>query len=298
MSREDRLKYNVQDYRKKRVIIDTDAACEADDPFAIVHALMSKMLVVKGIMAEHFVEPGSMEASYQEIDTILRIMGKDVPILRGCEGPLSKCSSEISEASQFLIEEALREDDMPLYVLCIGATTNVAAAIRKCPMIAKKITIVSIGGNPYEYTGHDSWEFNFGNDVEAANIILHSGGEVWQIPNNVYGTMHIGFAEIQKKIYPYGKIGKHLYENLIDFYSSDRAAWSAGESWSLGDSPAVGVTLEPNCGSFSYKKAPTVLTDTSYEFEEEAPLIRVYNSINSRFILEDFICKLQITYAD
>lgn len=40
---------------KDRVIIDTDAACEADDPFAIAQALMSKMFEVKGICAEHFV---------------------------------------------------------------------------------------------------------------------------------------------------------------------------------------------------------------------------------------------------
>lgn len=33
----DKLLYTVQDYRKKRVIIDTDAACEADGPFAIAH---------------------------------------------------------------------------------------------------------------------------------------------------------------------------------------------------------------------------------------------------------------------
>ena len=42
------LRYHVQEYRKRRVIIDTDAACEADDPFAIAQALMSKMLEVKG----------------------------------------------------------------------------------------------------------------------------------------------------------------------------------------------------------------------------------------------------------
>lgn len=59
------LHYHVQEYRKRRVIIDTDAACEADDPFAIAQALMSKMLEVKGICAEHFVAEGSMEQSYE-----------------------------------------------------------------------------------------------------------------------------------------------------------------------------------------------------------------------------------------
>jgi len=34
------LLYEVPEYKKLRVIIDTDAACEADDPFAIAHVLM------------------------------------------------------------------------------------------------------------------------------------------------------------------------------------------------------------------------------------------------------------------
>ncbi|WP_027218960.1 hypothetical protein [Butyrivibrio fibrisolvens] len=63
--------YEVPDYKKLRVIVDTDAACEADDPFAIAHALISPKLMVKGIIAEHFKEEGSMERSYTEIETIV-----------------------------------------------------------------------------------------------------------------------------------------------------------------------------------------------------------------------------------
>ena len=37
--------YRIPDKKKIRVIIDTDAACEADDPFAIAHALMSPIFI-------------------------------------------------------------------------------------------------------------------------------------------------------------------------------------------------------------------------------------------------------------
>lgn len=154
----DKLLYAVQDYRKKRVIIDTDAACEANDPFAIAHALMSRMLDVRAVCAEHENE-------------------------------------EPSEAVRFIIQEAERESDNPLYVLCIGATTNVDKALIIRPQIAQKMTIVTIGG------------------------------------------------------------------------SSVRCV------------------------------APWVNEDTSYTYTEEGPKIKVYTSINSRFIIEDFICKLQILYS-
>lgn len=189
------LHYHVQEYRKRRVIIDTDAACEADDPFAIAQALMSKMLEVKGICAEHFVAEGSMEQSYEMICRVTEAMGADVPVLRGQTGKMSEHQGEpMTEAAQFIIEEAMKEDDKPLFVLCIGAVTNVAEAIRAKSEIVDRMTVVCIGGNPIgcEKPG---WEFNFGNDVEAANTVLHCGGDIWMIPNNVYGTMHIGLEK-------------------------------------------------------------------------------------------------------
>ena len=68
------LGFDIPDYKKIRIILDTDAACEADDPFAIVHALLSPKLLVQGIVAEHFNEEGSMQRSYEEIMTILHAM--------------------------------------------------------------------------------------------------------------------------------------------------------------------------------------------------------------------------------
>ena len=39
---------------RRRVIINTDAKNEADDQFAIVHALLSPSLDVRGLIAAHF----------------------------------------------------------------------------------------------------------------------------------------------------------------------------------------------------------------------------------------------------
>ena len=39
--------FDVPDYKKIRVIVDTDAACEADDPFAIVHTLFLSSVRVR-----------------------------------------------------------------------------------------------------------------------------------------------------------------------------------------------------------------------------------------------------------
>lgn len=292
------LIYDVPDYKKLRVIIDTDAACEADDPFAIAHALMSKKLIVKAIFAEQFGTPDTTRLSYNEIMTVLDAMDMKVPVFMGEEGKLSDVEGkDISPAARYLIDEAMREDPLPLFVLCQGAITNIASAIKACPQIIKRMTVVWIGGQGHDNFTKEFREFNAGNDIEAANLVISSGVEFWQIPSNVYSTMQIGLAELQKKVYPCGKIGKHLFENMINYNMSEHAGWTAGESWSLGDSPAVGVALDPNCGQYVYREAPIFDEDTTYRFEAGRPMIRVYTSINSRFILEDFISKLELIYG-
>ena len=248
--------FSIPEDKKIRVIVDTDAACEADDPYAIVHALLSPKLIVKGIVAEHF--------------------------------------AEISEAVAFIIEEALKNDDKPLYILCQGAITNVAAAIRECPEIKKNIPVIWIGTHGTAPNKAPFREFNAGNDVEAANFVLESGINLWLVPSYVYITINIGIAEIKRRISHCGKIGEHLYTNLMDYNHSEMAGWTKGESWSLGDSPAPAIAMNPDCGRYEYVPAPHVEDDTSSSECPTNPIVRIYKDVDSRYILEDFIAKLEL----
>lgn len=287
------FEFDVPDYKKIRVIVDTDAACEADDPFAIVQALLSPKLIVRGILAEHFNVVGSMQRSYDEIKTILEAMDMDVSVLHGQDGALCE-DAAVSEAVRFIIDEAHAESDKPLFVLCQGAITNVAKAIQTDPSIKRKLTVIWIGTHgeaPYKAPFR---EFNAGNDLEAANFVLQSGIDLWLVPSTVYVTINIGIAEIQRRIKPCGKIGEHLFRNLVDYNNSEGAGWTKGESWSLGDSPAIAIALNPDCGHYHRVKAPLVLPDTSSEEKSDNPEIRIYTDVDSRYILEDLIAKLEI----
>ena len=200
------LRFDVKESKKLRVIIDTDTACEADDPFAIAYALMSPKLIVKAIVAEHFARPGSMEKSFEAARKVTQAMGSAVPVLHGEEGP--EGTGGISEGVETMIREARTEESRPLFILCMGALTNVDRALREAPDIAQAVTIVTIGGHGYETSPIPWREFNFGNDVAAANRVLQSGAEVWQIPADVYGTIRVGLAELQEQVMPYGAIGR------------------------------------------------------------------------------------------
>ncbi len=56
-----------------RVIIDSDAACECDDNYAILHALMSRKADVRGVIAEQFGAPTghTMQQSRREIEKLI-----------------------------------------------------------------------------------------------------------------------------------------------------------------------------------------------------------------------------------
>ena len=290
----------IPDEKKIRVIIDTDAACEADDPFAIVQALLSPKLIVKGILAEHFNEKGSVQKSYDEIMTILNAMNLKVPVLMGEEDPVDAVGwpESVSEAADFIIGEAMKDDPKPLYILCQGAITNLAVALRRKPAIKDRIRIIWIGTHGISDKPAPFREFNAGNDVTAANYVLESGADIWLVPSDVYTTITVGLAELKLKVLPCGRIGKHLYENMIDYNLSPRAGWTQGESWSLGDSPAIAIALNPECGKYIYTQAPHVGEDTSSSARSGTPVIRIYKSVDSRYILEDFFAKLQLFAAE
>ena len=289
--------FDIPDNKKIRVIVDTDAACEADDPFAIVHALISPKLIVKGITAEHYNEEGSVQKSYEEIRTILELMQMDTPFFMGEERALSSAEQKgTSEAVDFIIGEALREDEHPLYILCQGAITNIAAAFNKCPDIIDKVTVIWIGTHG-EQTVAPFREFNAGNDIISANKVLSSGTNLWLVPSCVYTTITIGIAEIQNDVLPCGAIGRHLFENMISYNNSEFAGWTQGESWSLGDSPAIAIAINPGCGHFKEIEVPIICEDTSSKKNDGAkkqPSIRMYTDVDSRYVLGDFIAKLKL----
>src|SRR3954447_16798904 len=95
--------------RRRRVIIDTDAKNEADDQFAIVHALLSPTLEVRGLIAAHFGtrrSDRSMEESREEIDLLLDLMGLtgEVVVANGATtGIADEQTSRHSAGAQLII---------------------------------------------------------------------------------------------------------------------------------------------------------------------------------------------------
>ena len=118
-----------------------------------------------------------MEKSYEEILRLLEFLG------RSADGFAYRGSIEFlgierqpqdNAAVRDMIEKAMSSpSEDPLYVVAIGAITNVASALLLAPEIIHKIVVVWLGGH------HLNWphtrEFNLAGDVPAAQVVLDSG---------------------------------------------------------------------------------------------------------------------------
>jgi len=294
------MPFEVPDNKRIRLIINTDAKNEADDQYAIAHALLTPRFEIAGIIAAHFGTgtPTTMEESYEEIHKVLRLMKLDdaAPVYRGATHALpDERTSVMSDGAELLIREAMKDEDKPLYAIFLGTLTDLAAAYLQEPRIAERLTAIWIGGGAYPDGGD---EFNMSMDRHAANIVFGSPIPLWQVPKNVYKMMRVSLAELAVRVRPHGEIGRYLYEQLEAFNRLPHHSmrWPKGEMWHLGDSPAVGLLLEDHEYDYDLIEPPFVRDDLSYTSRTEpAPRrIRAYRSIDARFVLEDMYAKLQL----
>lgn len=319
-----KLGFSIPNEKRIRVIVHSDLKNEADDQYAVMHHLLSPNEEVLGIIAGHFEwfprlaeevaargESGrfgeglkimlsrrgnTMQMSYEEGERLLSLAEiDDVPLLKGAQFELAR-GDEPSEGAKFIVQEAMKEDKRPLFVCFLGGITDLAAAYRLEPRIAEKLTAVWIGGGSYP-AGNP--EFNLCQDIDAANLIFESDIPLWQVPQDVYRTMEVSFSELALHVAPCGKIGKYLFDELVETSQTiigvekDRFP----ETWVLGDNPTVSVLLEWGQHYFDEVPAPHVNDDGTYgEGERRDRKIRVYRSVNAGLTFRDLFAKLALCY--
>jgi purine nucleosidase len=277
-----------------RVIINTDAKNEADDQYAIVQALLTPSFDLHGIVPAHFgavKSKTSLMDSADEVHKILDLMdlsGK-VRVANGATGAIPDEKTPVASAgAEMIIREAMKDDPRPLHVAFLGPLTDMASAILMEPRIVNRnVRVIWIGGGHWPLGGR---EYNLSNDISGANAVFRSGIEVWQIPMTVYRMMTVGYAELYERVYDKGAIGRYLVEQLIDW--NTRMVAGPIEHRSLGDSPAIGVMMYPDCGRWRYQPGPEFNTLMNYVETGQNRPVRVYETVDVRFIQEDFFAKL------
>ena len=285
------------------VILDTDAYNEIDDQFAIAYLLKApEKLNIKAFCAAPFFNPKSsspadgMEKSYQEILKILQLAGRDdlnSITYRGSENYLPDEDTPVeSDAAKKIVEIAQQHtSENPLYVVAIGAITNVASALLMAPEIKDKMVVVWLGGHALHWP--DKGEFNLKQDVAAARIIFGCGIPLVQLPcMGVVSSVTTTGPELIHWLRGKGPLCDYLCDNTI----AEAESYATGKPWSrpIWDITAIGWLLNDHQHLMRDRseRSPIPQYDHHFSFDSRRHFYTYVWHINRDAIFEDLFTRL------
>ena len=286
------------------VILDTDAYNEIDDQFAISYMLRcGEKLRVKGICAAPFHNPRSsspadgMEKSYREIVKILTLAGREdltAKVYKGSPTWLTDENTPVeSEAADFLAESAnAYSPERPLYIVAIGAITNVASALLKNPAMKDNTVIVWLGGHGIHMPAAAT-EFNMVQDIAAARVVMGCGVPFVQLPcNGVVDRFATTGPELAQWLKGKNPLCDYLAENTI----AEADSYAAGKPWSrvIWDVTAVAWLMNDGGRLMRDRLCPSPIPeyDKQYAIDPGRHLIRYVYHINRDTLFEDLFTRL------
>ncbi|MBQ1211835.1 MAG: nucleoside hydrolase [Clostridia bacterium] len=299
MTNEQRLKNLEVPTGKIDVVLDTDTFNEIDDQFALAYLLRStEKLNTKAIYAapffnQHSTSPADgMERSYEEIKKVLALMNEDLPVFKGSDKylPDERTAVDSPAADDLIARAKLYSPENPLYVVAIGAITNVASALIKAPEITENIVIVWLGGNSRQY--HDTKEFNMMQDVAAARVVMSSAAPFVQLPcMGIVSSFMVSAPELEYWLMDKNPLADYLARNTI----KEANAYASGKPWTrvIWDVTAVAWLLNENSRFMLSRIEKTLLPSYEHKYEENtgADMRYVYH-IWRDTLMEDLIKKL------
>lgn len=256
---------DIRSDRKKKVIIDTDAYNEVDDQFAIAYALGAKdKMEVLSINAAPFYNGNSlsyedgMERSYEEILRVTAACGvSDVPVFKGSRESMDATGGKAvySPAARNIIDTAMASDEV-IYILGLGAATNIASALALKPEIKDRIAIIWLGGTSLD--GNNLGEFNLAQDFAAGAVLFDSEVPLVLCPAwNVVCVLYEQMAKFDE-LKGVNAIGDYLHGIIMNVFNGFVNAGYPAASWgrTIWDIAAPALLGVPDCGEMEIVRAP------------------------------------------
>ena len=292
-----------------QMVLDTDTYNEVDDQFALAYSLLSpEAMTVEAVYAAPFTNSRSsnpaagMEQSYQEIHRVLDVLGAGVGpkyadrdrgrfVFRGSKRYIGATGKPVeSPAAEDLIRRALAPREQPLFVVAVGAPTNVASALRIEPRMRDKVVVVWLGAQPYSM--RSAREYNCYQDVPASQTLFDSGVALMNIPaRNVAEHLRTTLPELERFLKGRSKIGDYLYETVAG-YARDRSP-REGYPWSkvIWDISAPALLINSKWVETEIVPSPVLTDELTYRHDASRHPVRVANGLSRDAIFDDLFRK-------
>lgn len=245
-----------------RMIVDTDAANEVDDQYALALALgFPERFRIEGVVAAHFGKgQKSLDASYDEARRVLRLAGVDVPLKKGALAFEAADRVPEAEGVDFIIERArAATPEDPLWLVLLGPMTNGAAALKKAPEIADRLVVF--------WHCRSKWpsecrNFNAKNDPIAARLAFELPCRFISFDTGTNITLTVD--EARRRYAARGPLGADLAAILERWLAKVKKTEKG--IFDLGDFAAL---IDPACVRAERLEAPGVSPDLLYQPERK-----------------------------
>lgn len=306
-----------------RIVIDTDAANEIDDQFALAWALLSPtQLQVEAVYAEPFsfahrranlpqapqdaapFNPPAvgMERSYQEILNVYDKLGLPPSgrVFRGSARYLPSATEPIrSEAVDHLIATARAcTGNDPLYVVALGCVTNIASALLLAPDIVNKIVVVWTSAFP-SHAPHVNNSFNLEQDLPASQLLFDSGVPHVYLPGyHVGAQLRLSLPEVERYIKGQGAMGDYLHHLFTHNPLWPVLGLHGAEpySWVIWDIINIAWLLNPTWVPSELVRTPRLRADMRWQADPARHLMREAYGVQRDAIFNDLFTKLTSGY--
>lgn len=281
-----------------RAVIDTDAANEIDDQFALAWALgVPRQLRVEAVYAAPFSfahrravlgartladerpfnPPGEgMRRSLEEIERVFGHCG--VPsagrVFAGATDYLGSATQpRDSAAARDLISRArATPEGERLYVLALGCVTNIASALLIEPGIAERIVVVWTSGYP-SHAPHVNDSFNLEQDLHATRHLLDCGVPLVYLPGfHVGAQLRLSLPEVERWVQGRGAIGRYLHQLF-----THNPLWELqgidsffAHSWVMWDLICVAWLIDPALVPTAWVRTPRLGNDKRWIAGDDA----------------------------
>lgn len=287
--------------KKVRAVIDSDAATEIDDHFAISYALCAKdKLDIQAVIAAPFFKftvSSPEEGMLNSYDAILKLFGllgekSEEVVFKGAPRFMPDRDTPVDTAgARKIIELAHRAkaDGEILYIIAIAALTNVASAFLLDPSIIGSCTVVWLGGNAIEWHG-DNNEYNLRGDLAATQVVFDCKVPLVQFPCQMV-TDHLITTEyeLRERCENCGKVGRHLY----DHSASEMKRWG-NESRVIWDIITVAYFCVPEAFESIIRPTPSVNNDKSWDTSDATrPEMRYIYTVRRDIVFRDMYDRLK-----
>jgi|GEM_PF-25586 len=241
-----------------------------------------------------------MEKSYEEILLCCEKMGIDFAdkTFRGSDRYLESFETPVeSEAVTHLIETAkTTSPENPLYIVAIGAPTNVASALLLAPEIIRNVVVTWTAGYPTSVTGVFQESFNMEQDMLSSQLLFDSGVPLVYLPGFHVGVqLGLSLPEMEAWVKGQGEIGDYLYWLFMNnpHYPFQGIDDYFGRTWIIWDLINFAWLMRPEWVPSFMTTAPSLTDDREWlrDGEPSHPM-REALDINRDAIFRDFFRKL------